>query len=155
MELLKKKWRNVRDYYQKEKKRLDYKSKTPGKVREKRIYNYFDQMTFLDDVLERRHDNTEELLDETFEDSNNSTEDSLPIRPVKQEEKDPIPTNEMPSFVTEILTSPNCQEDSKLTANRNFLLSLLPDMTSLDERDNMRFRMGVLRLMSDIKFGSD
>ncbi|XP_022822843.1 uncharacterized protein LOC111353874 [Spodoptera litura] len=159
LELLKKKWRNVRDYYKKEKKRLEYQSTTSGKgrEREKRLNNYFDQMTFLDDGLER-HDsnNPEELFDDRYEDSNNSTEDTLPIRPVKQEEKDPIPTtNEMPSFVTEILTTPNCQDDSKLTANRNFLLSLLPDMTSLDERNNMIFRMGALRLMSDIKFGSD
>lgn len=136
----------------------------------KRKYNYYDSLTFLDIILNHKRkrrnkdesgdDMVEEYLEDTQtndrksfdqydEDSDDSSSGSVTV---KQEREEPTSTPTM-EFETHMLPSADRpQEDENVKANKNFLLSLLPDVTSLNARQNMTFRLGILNLLNDIKF---
>lgn len=173
VEKLMRKWRNVRDYYIKEKK-ICAKSKLLGVKKKKKKYNYYDSLLFLDEVPKQKKrvkDNSsgdemiEEYLEDTHtdgiiaydqysqEDDSNQSSSTATSRTFKQEKEETITSKAILPFETHIMArADRAQEDENVKANKNFLLSLLPDVTSLDGRQNMRFRLGVLNLLNDIKF---
>ncbi|KAJ8712065.1 hypothetical protein PYW07_004907 [Mythimna separata] len=175
VEAFMRKWRNIRDYYIKEKKR---NTRSKSGVKKKKKYNNYDLLSFLDPVIKQKRSTAlrrarddfssddDEMVEEylelphsddmSFEQYNctNSNESfsTNNSRNIKEEKEEPMSSKPM-SFETHVMTSADMsQEEDKVRANKNFLLSLLPDVSSLNERQNMRFRLGVLNLLNDIKF---
>ncbi|CAH0589270.1 unnamed protein product [Chrysodeixis includens] len=159
LDYLLKKWRNVRDYYMRSKKRDSYMQDHHRKSAKKSRYYYYDQLRFLDAVWKTRSCSISDKDDangEDFDISNDITyescfitEDSNEAPHIKEETTSP---RAIPFPLHEPLGK--ADQDLNVTANQNFLLSLLPDMTSLNERQNMTFRIGVLNLINSLKFGA-
>lgn len=171
------KWRNLRDYYIKARKK-NTRSKTSG-ARKRRKYNHYDKMSFLDPILEEKRASVLRRAREDTSDEDEMTEEYLELpsddnmsfgqyhggdsnesfsahnsRTIKEEKKEDAMTKSMSMENHNVLSADVVQEEDKIIANRNFLLSLLPDVSSLNERQNMTFRLGVLNLLNDIKFES-
>lgn len=150
------------------------RSPTTG-IRKKKKYYYYDNLRFLDAVnnLKNRRtvrslsdsqeiiNNTEEYLEDTSNDMMSygqciAEQDSLSetTEYVIKQEDESTTSKDMPSFETHVLSLDKTQDaEPNVAANQNFLQSLLPDVNSLNERQNMRFRLGVLNLLNDIKYG--
>ncbi|XP_075980281.1 uncharacterized protein LOC142979317 [Anticarsia gemmatalis] len=166
-----KKWRNVRDYYIKEKRKQQDSTSTDRLRHKKRLYNYFKILTFLDNrkVRKRKNSNEHDLTvysdHESVSSSNEEQENDEQINetiheetPVQIKEETPIQI-QRPKPITTIqkrfistLNKPR-ESGSRVAASRNFLLSLMPDVESLSEQQYMSFRLAVLNLLNDFKYG--
>lgn len=158
-----KKWRNLRDNYKRE-KRKDFCTTGENPAIKKRKYIYSDMLSFLDTTVQNTrhlkngidHQNDSKDLSSTPDfDSNNLLQIDLEEVDVLEEER-VIPSELSETNIIQLqnhsVPSPRYTEDLKTAASRDFLLSLLPDVLELDDRQRMRFRLGVLNLINDIRF---
>ncbi|XP_077298909.1 uncharacterized protein LOC143920081 [Arctopsyche grandis] len=169
VEELQKKWKHLRDYHVKEKKQENTRSRSAAP--KKRKSSYIDLLCFLNAVKESRisSGNISAPVDDSINDSTENTcdEPSTNINSQHKNENsasskiDAVPEisqtsrkSEMTPFQQNLICTMNKiqrppKEDDSDT---QFLLSLLPQIKSLDERQNCEFRMEVMNSIYKIKY---
>lgn len=161
-----KKWRNIRDYYKKEKKRQENEERNPKgpKATKKKLYSYFHYLRFLDRENHSRSHITNISDEESLHSGNdgpeeqehieeNADEEDLEVKIEAPSQKRSLLEPVTPMAKRSVAPSRRSQiNESHSEATRNFLLSLIPDVETLNEQQYMNFRLGVLNLLNSIKF---
>lgn len=149
----------MRDYYTREKKKTgDGRSGSAAKKR-KKTPMYFDILTFLDvtkqsrwtesnvDFNESEGDTHNELEATTSTEQRSHTDTSKPCFRVKRP-KTTLFQETLPKPMEESTTNVKSEADP----NKQFLMSLLPEMHSMSERQNFEFRFQIMNILRNIKY---
>lgn len=174
---LQKKWKHLRDYYVKEKKQDNTRSGSAAP--KKRKNSYIELLRFLDVVKESRvssgnisasagdNDQNENSCDEISTNTNTQprnanaqvtvTENFIPpqteeVSGTSQMKKKPKMTVFQQSLITAMNKKQQSPKAAEEDADTKFLLSLLPQIKSLNERQNCEFRIEVMNLIYKIKY---
>ncbi|XP_039290312.1 uncharacterized protein LOC120352679 [Nilaparvata lugens] len=148
------KWRNVRVNYKREKRQEKYQDK-------RRKYIHSEILTFLDTACQnnRHSKNNVDHQNDSKDcpsipdvDTNSLLQLDLEEVDFKDEFSSEVSENKFQIDSVSLQNTP--AEDLKTTASREFLLSLLPDVMSLNERQNMQFRLDVSNLINDLRFSN-
>ncbi|XP_050676123.1 uncharacterized protein LOC126973049 [Leptidea sinapis] len=149
---LQKKWKHLRDYYVKEKKQDNTRSGSAAP--KKRKNSYFELLRFLDVVKDSRASsgNISALAGDDDQNENSCDEISTNTntQPRNANAQETVTENFVPPQ-TEVSGTMNKKQQSPKTAEEDadtkFLLSLLPQIKSLNERQNFEFRIEVMNLI--------
>lgn len=154
VEELVKKWKYQKDYYF----RCNKDKSGSGK---KKKPNYFDALSFLDSTKEPKDtpsnvanaedsESTEETQNLSVADGE-TVADGAPT--VGSTSTTKSITMKKTQFQIKLMKSLQNREqsDGASNSNKNFLLSLLPEMEKMNEDQNLEFRVFVLNIMKDIK----
>lgn len=147
VEELIKKWKYQKDYYFR-----CYKDKSG--IGKKKKPNYFDALTFLDATREPKETSNAAENSDSVEETQNVIDTE-----VTDEAQTALPTStrsvtmKKTQFQIKLMKSLQNteQNDGACNSNKNFLLSLLPEMEKMNEDQNLEFRVFVLNIMKDIK----
>ncbi|KAF9405658.1 hypothetical protein HW555_013706, partial [Spodoptera exigua] len=173
---LQKKWKHLRDYYVKEKQD---NTRSGSAAPKKRKNSYIELLRFLDVVKESRvssgnisapagdNDQNENSCDEISTNTNTQprnanaqetvTENFIPpqteeVSGTSQMKKKPKMTAFQQSLITAMNKKQQSPKAAEEDADTKFLLSLLPQIKSLNERQNCEFRMEVMNLIYKLKY---
>lgn len=153
MEELIKKWKYQKDYYYR-----CNKDKSGGSKKKKP--NYFDALSFLDAVIKEAKDTPSSAASVEdsvkLEDTHNVTDGETAADRTSTAVPTSTPksiTMKRTQFQIKLMKSLQNREqsDGACNSNKNFLLSLLPEMEKMNEDQNLEFRVFVLNIMKDIK----
>lgn len=176
MDELQKKWKHLRDYYVKEKKQENTRSGSAAP--KKRKNSYVELLRFLNVVKESRVSSGNISAPVGDNDQNENSCDELSIstnaQPSNANSQQTIIENLSPPQTDEVAGTSQIRRKPKMTvfqqslitamnknrqspkevedADTKFLLSLLPQIKSLNERQNCEFRIEVMNLIYKIKY---
>lgn len=146
-----KKWKYQKDYYF----RCNKDKSGSGK---KKKPNYFDALSFLDAIKEPKDtpsnvedgENAEETQNLNITDGDVVTDGAQSALPTSTTKSITMKKTQFQIKLMKSLQNRE-QSDGACNSNKNFLLSLLPEMEKMNEDQNLEFRVFVLNIMKDIK----
>ncbi|XP_072946843.1 uncharacterized protein [Epargyreus clarus] len=147
---LQKKWKHLRDYYVRERrKESDGRS---GSAPKKRRTPYLEMLRFLDVIKEMRPttSNTEDKFDDTSEEENELQESGSESSSSNSKSAS-RKVQDMRLFQRSLIKSmdKSAQDDD---SDKQFLLSLLPQMKKMSEEQNFDFRLDIMNLVKKYRF---
>ncbi|XP_041989211.1 uncharacterized protein LOC121740538 [Aricia agestis] len=152
---LTKKWKHLRDYYVREKKKQNLRSGSAAP--KKRITPYFEMLSFLSVSLQSRDtEGNLELPDELISDNSRT-----PPPPPTGTPPPPASTSsnlsasdrkKITPFQKSLLQKIDSVDKTADDPDKNFLLSMLPDMRSMTDREKFEFKFEIMSAIKSIKY---
>lgn len=172
---MQKKRKSVRDYYTREKKRENEDKKTGSAASKKKKTPYFDVLSFLEvsklprpssgsvsaateDAIQGSSEDilTDENSESQFENENynlnaspasqTSTAQTVPVKSAKKRKLTPFQASLL-KYMENTPKTPAVDDP-----NKNCLLSFVPEMEKMTERQNFEFRMAIMNALNKIKY---